>query len=443
MPTKLFVLLVLLLSSGALLPLLRPGDENTEGNDPVIQALFAGIYVVTLLLILLRWKVVAYVATRDKLLLALVGVALISVLWSVTPEVTLRRGIALVGTTLFGAYLATRYSLREQLRLVAWVMGIAALLSLLVSLGLPSFGISSEPGTAGDWKGIFSHKNTLGRNMSLGALVFLLLALWMPRHRWLMWFSFGLSLVLILLANSMTALAVLLILVIFIPISRALRLHYALQVPVLVAVILLGGSIIIWLFNYPEVPLWAIGRDENLTGRTIIWDGALEMIWERSWLGYGYGAFWQGWEGESARLFIYLKGLGIPLREAGISQAHNDVLDLMLNLGVLGLFLFCTGFFRAFLRAISWSRSTITAKGFGLPEVLWPLLFLMFVLLSGLTERLVLQTNNLFWILYVSTLLSLARERVRTNSADTRNMRYRSSYPRRRQGRLQSNPSRR
>lgn len=93
----------------------------------------------------MRWRQFINVLTRDKLLLLLVVVALCSLFWSVSPEVTLRRSVALVGTTAIGAYLATRYTVGGQLRLLAWALGIAALLSLVFGLLLPSYEISSDP----------------------------------------------------------------------------------------------------------------------------------------------------------------------------------------------------------------------------------------------------------------------------------------------------------
>src|ERR1700726_2268409 len=55
--------------------------------------------------------------------LLLGGLALVSVAWSDAPALTFRRGIALVGTCLIALYIAARYRLREQLRLLVWVCG--------------------------------------------------------------------------------------------------------------------------------------------------------------------------------------------------------------------------------------------------------------------------------------------------------------------------------
>jgi exopolysaccharide production protein ExoQ len=414
-PTKLlerlekgFVLIALLLFSGALIPLLReePGviADSVKG-DPVMQVILVGVYGVTLVLIALRWKQFVRVAAGDKLLLLLIGIALVSVLWSAASEVTLRRSAALVGTTLFGMYLATRYSVIEVIRLLAWALGMAALLSLLFALAVPSYGIEnaglvppwwqSEFDTRGDaWRGIYLNKNTLGRLMALSAVVFLLFALRRRRGRWIAWGSLILSVVLLLLSNSVTSLIVFLTVLILLPLFLVLRWEYTLAVPFfIVAVLVVGGVSATLLVNATTI-LDALGRDVTLTGRTELWAAAAEMIWQRPWLGYGYGGFWLGWEGESARIWR-MTGMLLP-------HAHNGLFDLWLELGLLGVSVFALGFFLAFLRAVAWVRLHKAAEG------LWPLVYLTFMLLSNLTESTILRQNSVFWVLYVSTILSIS-----------------------------------
>lgn len=116
------------------------------------------LYIVNLFLIIVRWRRFIYVATTDKFLLLLTGLALISALWSAAPIVTLRRSLALVSTTIFGVYLASRFSLKEQLRLLAWALGIAALLSLLFVVVPPHYGIETRGVYTGVWRGIYHQK---------------------------------------------------------------------------------------------------------------------------------------------------------------------------------------------------------------------------------------------------------------------------------------------
>jgi len=287
-----FTVLILLLSTGGLLPVLRGvegvGASGHVTSDPISQAIWLALYVVTFTLVAAQWKRFVNVATRDTLLLLLVSLALVSVLWSVAPEVTARRGFALVGTVLIGIYFAMRYSLSEQLRLIAWALGIAAVLSLVFALALPSYGISGgqdNPEHAGAWQGIFVHKNTLGGIMTLSALVFLLLGLSSHKYRKFIWAGFGLSVGLIVLSNSQSSLVIFLTLLILLPLYSVLRRHYPLIVSVSITFILLVGSASIWILVNLGPTLATLGRDTTLSGRTELWAAVLDMIWRNVWLG--------------------------------------------------------------------------------------------------------------------------------------------------------------
>ena len=389
------VFVFLLASTGLLVSFLRAqqggSDLNVGEGDPITEVLWLGVYAVMILLFFVRWRSLLSVALRDKLLLLLTAVAIFSVLWSVAPEVTLRRGVALLGTSLFGIYIAERYGLDELLRLLAWTLGITAVLSLVFALVLPSYGISQEPITQGDWEGIFDHKNTLGKNMALSTIVFLLLALSSRRHRWVAWTGFGLSAALLLLSNSTTSLLVALSVCLLLPFYRTLRWDISVAAPLIILAVLSILGTTTWLLSNPEALLGVLGKDATLTGRTVLWSAVWDAIWDRPWAGYGYSAFWLGWEGKSATIWL--------MTGEEFYDAHNGILDLWLTLGLAGVSVFVLQFLRAFLRAAAWARTTGTVEG------LWPVAFLTFMLLSNLTEGTILQQNTFSWILYVAAVL--------------------------------------
>ncbi len=393
----LVVFVFILSSSGAAVPLLRQQSGSTLAptqSDPVTQAMWAMIYVIVIVLIMMRWQRFAYVITRDGLLLLLVGLALLSTVWSAAPKITLVQCVALVGTTLTGAYLATRYSLAEQLQLLAVALGVIALLSLALGLMVPSYGISHSISTAGNWQGIFNHKNALGRSMALGMIVFSIRAVSISRYRWLAWSGVGLSGVLLLLANSITGMVVALLILGLWPVYRALRWRHTIALPLIIAALLVSGGLTVVFADNAASVLGFLGRDQTLSGRTVVWAAVLDSIRERPWLGYGYNAFWLGWEGPSAQVWL---ATGAPF-----VNAQNGILDLWLRLGLVGIVLFAAQALRSFLRSVSWVRFTNTVEG------LWPIAFLTFFLLYNASESITLEQNNMYWILYVATVLSIS-----------------------------------
>src|SRR5579871_6045781 len=107
------VIAVLLLSTGAVVDLYLKAPDLSGDGDARVQALWLVVYVALLVAFVVRSRKFAAVIGRNKVLLALLILALVSTSWSVAPTVTLRRGIALVGSTMFGIYLAARYKLSE------------------------------------------------------------------------------------------------------------------------------------------------------------------------------------------------------------------------------------------------------------------------------------------------------------------------------------------
>jgi exopolysaccharide production protein ExoQ len=409
--TNAFVILVLMLTAEALWPFLYPDytyppEESTIDRvqgTAMVQIVWSGVYGITVLLILPRLKQFFYFITRDKILLLLLIIVLVSVFWSVAPNVTLRKSVAFAGTTLFGTYLAMRYRPIELVRLLALAVGLAAVLSLIVGLALPSYGLDPDTSRGVNWIGIFTQKNQLGRAMALGGIVFLLLAFDDRTrsnriYRWAIWSGFGLSSLLVFLSNAEGALVDLILIVLLITTFYGVsRTTYPLNIVVLIGAVFVGGSMFAWILLYPESVFDVLGRDASLTGRAYLWPAVLEKIWQRPLLGYGYGAFWLGWRGDSA--FVWLQTSPFGLRAV---HAHNGALDVWLDLGLLGLATFAAGFLRTFRRALAWGAySTKTA------ESLWPIALLTFVFIHQLVES-SLRQNSLLWVLYVYVTIFLS-----------------------------------
>ncbi|WP_017314647.1 O-antigen ligase family protein [Mastigocladopsis repens] len=402
---KVFVVFTLFLSTTALIPvLLEKEDASSIAEDPYSPILFMGIYMVTFFLIIQRWKSFVRVSQKHIWIWLLVGIAMASVLWTVAPDITPRRSILLLGTTAFGVYIATRYSLREQLQLLGWTFGIIIVLSVAFAIALPSYGLMTfqEGGIhTGAWRGVMMHKNILGRIMNVSTIVFLLLAtsnsIMHRKYHWVAWAGLILSVALIILSTSKTALVVSLTLIIIQPLYRALRSNYAQIVPLMIAVVLvIGSTATLLLDNLPFIAS-SLGKDLTLTGRTDIWAVMLELIWERPLFGYGFNAFWQNWDNEVTAYLWRVLDWECP-------YGHNGFMDLLAELGISGLAVFFISYVTACIRGVMWLRMTRTVEG------LLPLMYLTFLFIYNVTESTLLATNSIFWILYVSTIFSMAFE---------------------------------
>lgn len=101
-------------------------------GSALMQSLWVAIYVMVAMRALQHRRLVLQIVRANTLLVLLVLFALFSALWSEDPNLTLRRGIAVLATTVFGVDLAVRYSVREQLRLTRITLLLAITLSIVV-----------------------------------------------------------------------------------------------------------------------------------------------------------------------------------------------------------------------------------------------------------------------------------------------------------------------
>jgi exopolysaccharide production protein ExoQ len=380
--------LILLLSGGA-----SEGDDESNIDLAAINQVFLVIYFISLCLLLLRWKHVLPVMSKGGIFWLLFGLAAASFFWSYSPELTRTRVVALSGTMLFSLYLASRYTLKEQLHLLGWMFGVAIVSSIIFAVLLPKYG-QMGGFHAGAWRGIYNHKNGLGKNMVLSAVIFCLLALSSQKHRWLMWSLVAASVMLIILSHSTSSIVNLLILLSILAILPALSWNYLFVVPILIGISAIGIILYLLITSNAEQAVGALGKDLTLTGRTNFWPLVLDKIWERPWLGYGFGAFWQGLDGPSAYVWN-ASAFKAP-------NSHNGYLDLCTELGFVGLSLYVTAFITSFQKALTNIRRMKT------PDTFWPILIFGMIILSNLTESALVLQNNFLWVMQVSIFFSIS-----------------------------------
>jgi exopolysaccharide production protein ExoQ len=391
---KVLTILLIFISVGTLS--IRPAQEislSPLGGSIVDNLLNLISYAILFYFILLYWKGFLYVVTKGKLQFLLLAIIFFSLLWTedIGTSLTYIRG--LIRIYLLAIYLAMRYSLTEQMRLIAWGLGTAAMLSMFFSALMPGY-IHKAPELAGMWSGIFGHKNELGYIMAWSAGVFLHLGLSVNRYRWLMWLLCGISICLIILSRSTTSLTILLAMILLLPFYKLVRQNnYKLQVIMISLVLMLFISSSIFLTNNAESVVGASGKDLTFSGRSDLWEMIIAKILERPWLGYGFYGFWTTSAASNLRATLNWA-----------SNAHNGFLELLLELGILGFLTFAASFIRFFVMAMT--RVISIAKK---PEDYWPVQMLLIIVIVNFSEARLL-TPSWNWLMYVTTSLSLTLE---------------------------------
>jgi exopolysaccharide production protein ExoQ len=394
------ILTLLLTTGGPLLVILSGGISEGELGVPkeydstLVQYVFTLLYFLFFLLLLPHWKRALNLILKEKWVLGLVLLAVFSVSWTQAPELTPRRLYSLTGTTIVGVYLAVRYDFQQQMKLLAWTMALAIVSSIVFAIALPKYGVMGGL-HIGDWRGIYLHKNVLGKIMTLSACIFwLLLREHQSKRNWL-WAGLVFSWLLVLLTSSSSALVNSIALTLLACTLTIIGWRNKFMIPISAVLLLIAGSVSIWVSSSTSVIFGFLGKDATLTGRTDLWPAVSRMISQHPLWGYGYSGFWNG----------RLSDASIVWRAVHweVPHSHNGYLDLGLDLGLVGLGLFLIGFSIALIRSLVWIRTVTTA------DQIWPTIYLAYYTLSNLTESSLLAQNNIAWIIYVATVLTLHR----------------------------------
>jgi O-antigen ligase len=381
-----FFLLIFQFST-ALIALFLTDFNNPEYQSPLARTLWYPGYLGVLLLTIRALPQVLRIAAFNPILILCVLICGVSVFWSIDPGITMRRAIAVLMTTLFGLVLAARYDWNGMVQRLAAVFAATALLSLLIALFLPEYGIHSEV-HIGSWRGAWVEKNYMGGFMAKGVIVMLSAFAMRPDRFWI-WLPFcALCFFLVLMSTSKTALLISLIGIggfIFLRLYR----RYTFIRPILVLALLgVIGTIVGMLVFAPDFTFALIGKERTLTGRTDIWAGLIESIKLKPWLGNGYGVYWLDPLGPSYYVRLQLQW--------GIPSAHNGWIETWLSTGALGVGLFAVLFIMTIVLALDRLRK-------GGTETYWVILSTIMFLGFSMSESTILQQNDLSWVMFVAT----------------------------------------
>ena len=399
---KFLTVLVVMSFGGTVLPALIANGALPTGpldvESPAVMFIFAGVYLVILFLLLLRQGIVWRVPTVNPVLTALVILAFVSAAWSVFPDVTLRRSVALTFTTLFGLYLALRWRLEEAVAMLATGLGLLILLSFVFVAAVPQIGVDQDI-HRGAWKGVFFQKNVTGRMIVWFSLSVLWLD-WMGcRPKWLLRGSFLAAFLLLVMSRSGTGLLSTIMVAVVMLSVRLLRVNIRTLIPALAFLgfgVLVAAALI--SADFREA-MYMIGRDATLTGRTELWRFAREMLKDDFVLGYGYAAFWYGLYGPAS---YYTTGWGI-------TSVHNGWLEVLLDVGIAGLLMM------VYLMGRLLFGGVLVARYVDWREAPWILAVALGLLAVSISESVFLERHSLNWVVFTLgvTRVAILRRRAR------------------------------
>jgi exopolysaccharide production protein ExoQ len=353
-------------------------------------------YSIVVWLILINAKRVLALSLQMKVITLLALLTIFSAAWSQNPFRSAYNGVFYLIDTLFAFYLVLKFDPEEILSLVM-VGGVAlSVLNLVMVFLFPHFALVHEARDLGAWQGAFGDRTSAAK-----AMVFLLSpALVLRRRRHSLSFRNVVYIVamsvMIFMTKSATADIVLIVYVIFIAYISIFRRFGRRSSLVITTAFLTAAAFVVYV-SFPYLPLMleSVGRNATLTGRTVIWDFVLRSVEKRPLLGYGYYAFWQGLTGESASLIVAANWV--------FGYAHNGVLEICLQLGLVGTAVFFATLFQAIRNA--WFCLCNGCP----PGVEWYMGIIAITIMYNIDEATVVWPNDLLSILYVVACCGLAQ----------------------------------
>ena len=381
------------------------------------------VIVVSTILLLVRNRKTIRLSRLPYPLIAFLALAIASIAWSAYRPESILAAVTQTLTSLAAVVIAALLSWAELLRVLGWafrlILGLSFVFEFIVSAFIrhpiyPVWVVPDDPAhpakllywsrnllfEGGKIQGIVGNSSLLAQAALLGLIVFgiQLAARSVGRAGWV-WLA--VALVTIGLTRSATiflAITALLVVTLAVVLVRRARTPRARAGTyggiVAVAVVLIAGAV-----ASQRIILSLLGKNSELTGRTEIWQHVIHTWSERPAFGWGWISYWVPW----AYPFTDKKLLYVEAGGVQVLHAHDAWLDVLFQLGVVGLIVFAalvlSTLWRSWQLAVDRSFTGPTDRGSYSWLSLLPLLVLVAQLIQSIAESRILVEGG--WLLLI------------------------------------------
>lgn len=328
--------------------------------------------------------------------IAFVAVAAASVGWSILPNESAVGAFALVILLIAALLVASKVEIPYLVSGVIAGAAASLIISLAIAIVRPDLGLVAESYKYGSLRGIYEHRNQMGYTMTIGVV-----ALASSRNLWLRArrnTTIGMLLAFlggIIWSASSSALAMTLVSLLFAAALRSIPKSQNKLRPFYLTCYLLIGIFGTWLVTneFGEVTQ-LLGRDETLTGRTTIWPHVLEAWLHSPWFGFGWEAVWL--DGSYVADWVSRQVDGYR-----VYHAHNSYLDVLIQLGIMGLLVFGGCLILALGKGVRWVVHMLQKRG--TVEWMFPSLLLATLAFYSIVETRISHPLGLFILFYIAS----------------------------------------
>ncbi len=340
-----------------------------------------------------------------------------SVIWSAYPAASALGVLSTLATMFVGVVMAHTVDLNQFLRALGvalrWILGLSLAFELVVAAVvqrpvLPFWVSYDEPFPrafywsrallfdGGRIQGIPGNANLLAFAALLAVIVFSIQLADRRVGAVAGWGWLAAAVLTLVLTRSSTVLiagAVAVVALTIVVLAR--RLARRGRVTLLGIAALAAGAFAVVAIMFRGRLLEIIGRSDDLTGRLGIWDAVLTLIEQRPVVGWGWVSYWPPWVEPFDDLVV--------IRGVTYLQAHNAWLDVLLQLGAVGLVVFSILIVTTGARVLSWSVDAPLGDGATTPALrVLPALLLTVLLVQSLAESRLLIESGMVILIYLA-----------------------------------------
>jgi O-antigen ligase len=304
--------------------------ESTDGSL-LNQLMLIGIFALTATIFMYSRVSWSRVLRGVAPFIGAVLLVAISVAWAADTELSARRSIRFVIELATLLLMSATY--RDE---IDFLRVLCVALGTIVVLDLATLAVPSIAFTPIGFKGVHVHKNQAG-SFAFVALPCFLAATFERRvlRSWLLPSLLAVcALGILVISASKTGLILTFVCGFLTFYCYALTrttgsARACLTFLFLVSFMIAGSVVVLADWDWNDVLTHTVG-DPTFTGREQVWNFSIWRISQAPWLGYGYGDFW----GLNREITDLMQRFGITF---DFGQAHNGYIDVLGNLGLLGL----------------------------------------------------------------------------------------------------------
>ena len=378
-----YLIAVLFGPSGPQWPQKLEDVSDISMSNPVNQVVYSVIFFLSFFSVLPHYKKLFYWLNREKFILFFLLWCGLTIFWAIDPFVAFKRYFQYITTSIVFISVLLNFKNEEIIiKTLTVILSLYLFITLIVVLTIPQ---ATDP-AFNSWRGLHPQKNNLGQTASLGIIFFFNMYFNVKTIKEKIYILLFLLMALTLLigAFSMTNILLMAIFGVFFILFRSNKVFEPLGIGkktafliisfvsvLLLSILLLGSDLYLKLFE-------VIGKDPTFSGRTEIWylvlNSSTNLI-----TGVGFQSFWIPEHLSKIILFQYW----IP------NQSHNGYVDIILEIGVVGLILFLFVLYSLFKK--------VHIKN----HILW-ILFIVYALLLNFSESTLIRphhfTNVFFYL---------------------------------------------